>query len=49
MPQPRSIDDGRMTVFTSTEDELVNEQTESRGKMVNALVGDDPLALTRWH
>ena len=46
MPHPRSSDDGRMTVFTSTEDELVIEQTESRGKMVNALVGDDPLALT---
>jgi hypothetical protein len=46
MPYPRSSDDGRMTVFTSTEDELVIKQTESRGKMVNALVGDDPLALT---
>ena len=46
MPHPRSSDDGRVTVFTSTEDELVIEQTESRGKMVNALVGDDPLALT---
>lgn len=46
MPHPRSTDDGRVTVFTSTEDELVIEQTEARGKMVNALVGDDPLALT---
>ena len=46
MPHPRSSDDGWMTVFTSTEDELVINQTESRGKMVNALVGDDPLALT---
>ena len=46
MPHPQSSDDGRVTVFTSTEDELVIEQTESRGKMVNALVGDDPLALT---
>ncbi|MEK9709025.1 MAG: hypothetical protein VW456_02140 [Alphaproteobacteria bacterium] len=46
MPHPRSTDDGRVTVFTSTEDELVIEQTEARGKMVNALVGDDQLALT---
>jgi hypothetical protein len=46
MPHSRSTDDGRVTVFTSTEDELVIEQTEARGKMVNALVGDDPLALT---
>ena len=46
MPHPRSTNDGRVTVFTSTEDELVIEQTEARGKMVNALVGDDPLALT---
>ena len=46
MPHPQSSDDGRVTVFTSTEDELVIEQTGSRGKMVNALVGDDPLALT---
>ena len=46
MPHPRSTDDGRVTVFTSTEDELVIEQTEAHGKMVNALVGDDPLALT---
>ena len=46
MPHPRSTDDGRVTVFTSTEDELVIEQTEAQGKMVNALVGDDPLALT---
>ena len=46
MPHSRSTDDGRATVFTSTEDELVIEQTEARGKMVNALVGDDPLALT---
>ena len=45
MPHPRSTDDGRVTVFTSTEDELVIEQTEARGKMVDALVGDDPLAL----
>ena len=45
MPHPRSTNDGRVTVFTSTEDELVIEQTEARGKMVNALVGDDPLAL----
>ncbi|MGB2259144.1 MAG: hypothetical protein ACPH5W_06735, partial [Candidatus Puniceispirillaceae bacterium] len=39
-------DDGQVTVFTSTEDELVIEQTEARGKMVNGLVGDDPLAPT---
>ena len=35
-----------MTQFTATEDELIIEQTESHGKMVNALVDDDPLALT---
>ena len=46
MPHPRSSDDGRVTVFTSTKDELVSEQTEPRGKMVNALVGDDQFALT---
>ena len=36
----------RVTQFTATEDELIIEQTESHGKMVNALVDDDPLALT---
>ena len=35
-----------MTQFTAIEDELIIEQTESHGKMVNALVDDDPLALT---
>jgi hypothetical protein len=34
-----------VTQFTVTEDELTIEQTESHGKMVNALVDDDPLAL----
>ena len=43
---PGSTDDGRVTQFTATEDELIIEQTESHGKMVNALVDDDPLALT---
>ena len=47
MPHPRLTDDGQVTVFTSTEDELVIEQTEARGKMVNTLVGDDPLALAQ--
>lgn len=45
-PHPGSTDDGRVTQFTATEDELIIEQTESHGKMVNALVDDDPLALT---
>ena len=45
-PHPRPTDDGQVTVLTSTEDELVVEQAEARGRMVNALVGDDPLALT---
>lgn len=45
-PHPESTDDGRVTQFTATEDELIIEQTESHGKMVNALVDDDPLALT---
>ena len=35
-----------MTQFTATKDELIIEQTESLGKMVNALVDNDPLALT---
>ena len=35
-----------MTQFTATEDELIIEQNESHGMMVNALVDDDPLALT---
>ena len=46
MPRPRSTDDSQVAVFTSIEDELVIEQTEARGKMVNALVGDDSLAFT---
>ena len=45
-PHPGSTDDGRVTQFTATEDELIIEQTESHGKMVNALADDDPLALT---
>jgi hypothetical protein len=45
-PQPGSTDDGRVTQFTATEDELIIEQNESHGMMVNALVDDDPLALT---
>ena len=45
-PHPGSNDDRRVTQFTATEDELVIEQTESRGKIVNALVGDDLLVLT---
>jgi hypothetical protein len=45
-PHPGSNDDGWVTQFTATEDELVIEQTKSHGKVVNALVGDDPLALT---
>ena len=45
-PHPGSTDDGRVTQFTATEDALIIEQTESHGKMVNALVDDDPLALT---
>ena len=45
MPRLRSSDDGRVKPFTSAEDELVIEQTESLGKMVNALAGDDLLAL----
>ena len=36
MPRSRLTDDGQVTVFTSTEDELVIGQTEARGKMVNA-------------
>ena len=45
-PHLRSTDDGRVTRFTATEEELTIEQTKSHGKMVNALVDDDPLALT---
>ena len=45
-PHPGSTDDGRVTQVTATEDELIIEQTESHGKIVNALVDDDPLALT---
>ena len=45
-PYLGSTDDGRVTQFTATEDELIIEQTESHGMMVNALVDDDPLALT---
>ena len=45
-PHPGSTDDGRAIQFTATEDERVVEQTESHGMMVNALVDDDPLALT---
>ena len=44
-PHPGSTDDGRVTQFTATEDELIIEQTESHGKIVNVLVDDDPLAL----
>ena len=47
MPHPGSTDDGRLTQFTATEDELIIEQTESHGEMVNALVDDDRLALTQ--
>ena len=46
MPHPRSSDHGRVTVLTSTKYELVSEQIEPRAKMVNAPVGDDPLALS---
>ena len=45
-PHRGSTDDGRVAQFTTTEDELIIEQTESHGKMVNALVDDDLLALT---
>ena len=45
-PQPGSTDDGRVTQFTATEDELIIEQNVSHGMTVNALVDDDPLALT---
>ena len=45
-PHPGSTYDGRVAQFTAIEDELIIEQTESHGKMVNALVDDDPLALT---
>ena len=45
-PQLGSTDDGRVTQFTATEDELIIEQNESHGMMVNVLVDDDPLALT---
>jgi hypothetical protein len=48
-PHPGSTDAGRVTQFTAIEDELIIEQTESHGKMVNALVDDDPLALTPRH
>ena len=46
-PHPGSTDDGWVTQFTATEDELIIEQTESHGKMVNVLVDNDPLALTK--
>jgi len=45
-PRPRAADNGQVTVFAASEDELVITQNEARGQMVNALVGDDPLALT---
>ena len=45
-PHPGSIDNGRVTQFTATEDELIIWQTELHGKMLNALVDDDPLAPT---
>ena len=35
-----------MKQFNANEDELIIEQTESHGKMVNAVFGDDPLAMT---
>ena len=45
-PYPGSTNDGWVTQFTATGGELIIEQTESYGKMVNAPVDDDPLALT---
>ena len=45
-PYLGSTDDRRVMQFTATKDELIIEQTESLGKMVNVLVDNDLLALT---